>query len=46
MTAWSQSLLIFGLGIVVVFFVLAAQYERGGIRSSSCWRCRWRSWAR
>ena len=42
-----QTLVIFALGLLFVFLVLAAQYESfSPARSSSSSRCRWPSWER
>ena len=44
--AGAQSAAIFGIGLLLVYLTLAAQYESWCCRSSCCWACRWRCSAR
>jgi HAE1 family hydrophobic/amphiphilic exporter-1 len=41
-----KAIVIFGLGLLVVYLTLSAQYESLRYRSSFCLRCRWRCWVR
>jgi len=41
-----KALTIFGLGLLVIYLTLSAQYESFALRSLFCWPYPWRSWAR
>ena len=42
----AQTVMLFGLGLLVVYLTLSAQYESFVCRSLFCWPYPWRCWAR